>query len=543
MADPTAAAITGSGSSNNSARDSNEKTAGGLQKPTSTSKHEADLETGDQEQGLSRDLHGRHLQFIAIGAALGTGLFLGIGKALAIAGPGSLFIAFLFIGSIVYSVMVGLGEMAAYIPVAGSFTVYASRFIDPTLGFSMGWIYWFSWVITWGLELTAAGQIIQFWRPDLSVGIWIAVFWIVFTAANFLPIRWFGEVEMWLSSIKVVTVVGFIIFSICINAGASPQGYIGFKYWNNPGAFREYALFDSESRERTVLVSGATGQFVAFWATLITAGFSFQGTELVAVGAGETSNPAKTIPSAIRSTFWAIFGLFMGTVFFVGINVPCDNRDLVSGNNNASASPLVIAATLANVQALPSIINAVLLTAVLSAANSDLYSSSRILIGLAEEGHAPAFFKRTNQWGTPVYGVTACTVFGFLAFLNLSENGGVVFSWLLSITSVAGFITWALINVCHIRFMKVLAAQGINRNELPYTAPFQPYLSYFGLCFNILILITSGFTVFLSWNTSDFFAAYVSILLFVVAYVVHKLIFRTKVIPLTEVDIATGRSV
>lgn len=535
-------AVQGSGSSNNSARDSNEKTGDKLQKPTSTSKNEADLETGDQEQGLSRDLHGRHLQFIAIGAALGTGLFLGIGKTLAIAGPGSLFVAFLFVGSIVYSVMVGLGEMAAYIPVAGSFTVYASRFIDPTLGFSMGWIYWFSWVITWGLELTAAGQIIQFWRPDLSIGIWIAVFWVIFTAANFLPIRWFGEIEMWLSSIKVVTVVGFIIFSICINAGASPQGYIGFKYWNNPGAFLEYATFDSDTLARSVPVAGATGRFIAFWATLITAGFSFQGTELVGIGAGETSNPSKTIPSAIRWTFWAIFTLFMGTVFFVGINVPADNANLLSSNQNASASPLVIVATLAGVKALPSIINAVLLTAVLSAANSDLYSSSRILIGLAEEGHAPAFFKKTNQWGTPVYNVVACTVFGFLAFLNLSENGGVVFGWLLSITSVAGFITWALINLCHIRFMKVLAAHDINRQDLPYVAPFQPYLSYFGLFFNVLILITSGFTVFLNWNTSDFFAAYVSVLIFVVAYIGHKLIFRTKVIPLAEVDIVRGRT-
>ncbi|KAJ4158372.1 uncharacterized protein LMH87_008901 [Akanthomyces muscarius] len=490
----------------------------------------ADIETGSTGEGLSRDLHGRHLQFIAIGAALGTGLFLGIGSTLADAGPGSLLIAFLFVGLIVYSVMVALGEIASFLPVAGSFTVYAGRFVDPTLGFSMGWIYWFSWVITFGLELTAAGLIIQYWDEKLSIGIWIAVFWFIFTAANFLPIRWFGEVEMWLSSIKVVTVVGFVIFSICVNAGVGEEGYIGFKYWREPGAFAEH------------IVTGSTGKFVAFWATLITAGFSFQGTELVAVGAGETANPRKTIPSAIRWTFWGIFSLFIATVFFVGINVPYDDERLASDKQDASASPLVLVAVRAGIRVLPDIINAVLLTAVLSAANSDLYSSSRILIGLAEDGHAPRIFKRTNKWGTPYLSVAFCCLFGFLGFLNLSQNGATVFKWLLNITSVAGFITWSLINVCHIRFMKALKAQGIDRSTLPYVAPLQPYLSWFGLFFNVLIIITSGFTVFMKWNTSDFFAAYVSVLIFVVFYVVHKLVYRTKVVPLMEVDLQKGRS-
>ncbi|OAA72304.1 Amino acid/polyamine transporter I [Cordyceps fumosorosea ARSEF 2679] len=490
----------------------------------------ADIETGSTGEALSRDLHGRHLQFIAIGAALGTGLFIGIGSALAIAGPGSLLIAFLFVGLIVYSVMVALGEIASYLPVAGSFTVYAGRFVDPTLGFSMGWIYWFSWVITFGLELTAAGLIIQYWNSTLSIGIWIAVFGVIFTLANFLPIRWFGEVEMYLSSIKVVTVVGFVIFAICVNAGTGREGYIGFKYWREPGAFNE------------AFASGDTGRFVAFWATLITAGFSFQGTELVAVGAGETANPRKTIPSAIRWTYWGIFSLFIATVFFVGINVPYTDDRLNSDAHDASASPLVLVAIRAGVSVVPDIINAVLLTAVLSAANSDLYSSSRILIGLAEDGHAPRIFKRTNRFGTPYYSVGFCCMFGCLGFLNLSSSGKEVFDWLLSITSVAGFITWSLINYCHIRFMKALKAQNVDRSTLPYVAPFQPYLSWFGLFFNILIILTSGFTVFIKWNTSNFFAAYVSVLIFVVFYVVHKAVYRTKVVPLTEVDLVKGRS-
>ncbi|TWU75738.1 hypothetical protein ED733_000810 [Metarhizium rileyi] len=504
-----------------------EKTPRASNEPATEKKSAEDVETG--QSGLTRSLQGRHLQFIAIGATFGTGLFLGTGAALAKAGPASLLIGFIFIGLVVFSVMVALGEMAAYMPVAGAFTVYASRFVDPTLGFAMGWIYWFSWSITFGLELTAAGLIIQYWTQAVSIGVWIAIFWVIFTAVNFFPVRYFGEMEMWFSSIKVVTVIGFIIFGACINAGVGDEGYIGFKYWTHPGAFAEH------------VVSGASGKFVGFWSVLITAGFSYQGSELVGIGAGETENPRKAIPQAIRWTFWGNFILFVGTVFFIGINIPYDNSDLQSTAQNASASPLVIVAKLAGVQVLPDIINAVLLTAVLSAASSDIYSSTRILYALADEGLAPAVFKKTNRFGTPYWSVAFCSLLGLLAFLNLSESGETVFTWLLNITAVAGFIMWALINLCHLRFMKVLKSRGQPRSSLPYVAPFQPYLSWFGLFFNLLILFTSGFTVFIKWNTSEFFVNYVSILLFLVLYVGHKIVFRTKIAKIEDIDLSMGR--
>lgn len=489
----------------------------------------SDVET-QSANGLSRTLSSRHLQFVAIGGTVGTGLFIGTGGALAKAGPVSLLIAFIFIGTVVYSVMTALGEMAAYIPVTGAFTVYASRFVDPTVGFSMGWIYYWTWIVTYALELTVAGVIIQYWpgASHISIGVWVAIFWVVFTGVNFLPVRSLGELEMYLSSIKVITIIGFIIFAICVNAGVGDTGYIGFSNWQDPGPFNEY------------LVEGATGKFVGFWAVLVTAGFSFQGAELVGVGAGETANPRKTIPSAIRWTFWGIMTLFVATVFFIGLNVPYTNAALSIGGNDASGSPLVITAKLAGVPVLPDIINAVLLTAVLSAALSNVYSSSRILVAIAEEGHGPKFLTRCNRWGSPYWAVFISSLFGFLAFLNLSQDGSVVFDWLLNLTAVAGFIAWALINVCHIRFMRALKAQGIPRENLPYTAPLQPYLSYYGLFFNVLILLTQGFTVFIEWSTSDFFAAYISVILYVVLYVGHKLWYRTKVVPLAEVDLASG---
>ncbi|RDA82823.1 hypothetical protein CP532_6098 [Ophiocordyceps camponoti-leonardi (nom. inval.)] len=483
--------------------------------------------------GLDRRLTARHLQFIAIGGTIGTGLFLGIGPALAHAGPASLLLAFILIASVSFSVMTALAEMAAYMPVTGAFTVYASRFIDPSLGFAMGWILLISWSLTLAVELVAAGLIIQYWNAGLNVGIWIAVFLVVFTAINLLPIRWFGELEMWFSLIKVVFIVGFVIFAACFNAGAAggKEGYIGFRYWQpgSPGAFAEH------------LVSGPAGSFVGFWVALITAGFTYQGTELVAIGAGETRDPAKEIPAAIRWTFYGIVTLFLATVLFVGIDVPFDHPGLSSSKaQDASASPLVIIANLAEKGALSHLINAVLLTAVLSAANSDIYSSSRIMIALADEGHAPAWVRRTNAHGTPYWAVLFCSSFGLLGFLNLSSDGVTVFEWLLKITAVAGFVTWALINLCHLRFMSVLRLRGQPRESLPYKAPFQPWLSIFGLVLNIAVLLTSGFTVFIEWNTVEFFASYISIFIFVVLLVGHKLICRTRPIKIADVILPTS---
>lgn len=181
---------------------------------------------------------------------------------------------------------------------------------------------------------------------------------------------------------------------------------------------------------------------MGFWSVLIQAGFSYQGTELVGIAAGETDNPRKNVPSAIKKTFYRILLFFVGAVFFCGLLVPYDNPDLLSSDTNANASPFVIAAKLAGVKTLPGLINAVLLCVVLSAANSNVYSGSRILLGLAEAGSAPKFLCKTTARGVPVYCVAFTAAFGLLGFLNESSSGGNAFNWLLNITGVAGFITW-----------------------------------------------------------------------------------------------------
>lgn len=428
--------------------------------------------------------------------------------------------------------MVSLGEMCAFLPVTGAFTAYASRFVDPSLGFSMGWIYWWAWASCYALELTASGIIIQYWRPDLSQAIFIGCFWIVITALNFMSVKFYGEIEFYFALIKVLTVLGFIIFAICIDAGAGKEGYIGFKYWGTPGAFAPYLVDGGRST--------ALAKFVGFWSVLIQAGFSYSGTELVAIAAGETYNPRKTIPSAIRKTFFRIVFFFVATVFFIGLLVPYTNDQLAAGGDDASASPLVIAAKLAGVSTLPGIINAVLLCTVLSAANANVYSASRILVGLAGEGFAPKFFQRTKN-EVPMIAVAFTSLFGLLGFMNVSGAGSVAFNWLIQISGVAGFIAWACILLSHLAFMRILRTRGISRDTLPYKAMLQPWFTYYGLFFWVLIIITQGFTAFIPWDTSSFFIAYISLILFVVLYVAHKLIIGPKIVDPREADIDSGR--
>ncbi|KAJ5671476.1 hypothetical protein N7507_000603 [Penicillium longicatenatum] len=496
----------------------------------------ADAEQNDGEESgpgqLKRRLKSRHLQMIAIGGTIGTGLFISSGTALAESGPAGALIAYIFIGTVVFSVMVSLGEVATFIPITGAFTSYAARLIDPSLGFSMGWIYWFNWASTFAVELTATGTIIQYWREDLNIAIFIGVFWVLITALNFMPVGFYGEVEFWFSTIKVVTVIGFMIFAICVDCGVGKQGYLGFHYWKEPGAFATHLVDNPPS----------LGKFVGFWAVLIQAGFSYQGTELVGIAAGETENPQKTVPSAIRKTFVRIGLFFVLTIFFIGLVVPYTNDRLATAQTNGSSSPMVIAADLAGIAVLPSLINAVLLTVVLSAANSNVYSGSRVLTGLAIEGFAPKFFARVTKKGVPYVSVAFTAAFGLLAFMNVSNDAGTVFNWLVNLSSVAGFITWSCINACHIAFMRALKTRGISRDDLPYKAVGQPWLAWYGLFFNILIAITNGFASFIGgFSVSDFFIAYICVIIFVVLYVGHKVWTRSAFISPAEADLDTGR--
>lgn len=492
---------------------------------------------------LHRGLKARHISMIAIGGALGTGLIIGTGKALAQAGPGSLFISYTFVGGLVFMIMAGLGEMAAWMPLSAGFTGYASRYCHPSLGFALGWTYWLKYIIVTPNQLTAGALTIQFWvdRDTVNPGVFITIMLIMIVCINYFGgIKFFGEFEFWLSSFKVIVIVGLIFFSLIIASGGGPNGdATGFRYWDNPGAFAP------------LYGEGATAQFVGFWSVMVNATFAYLGTELVGVTAAEAQNPRKSIPKAIKLTFFRILFFYCILVLLVGMIVPYDSEDLAFANKQktgASGSPFVVAATVAGVQVLPHIINACILCFVFSAANSDLYIGSRTLYGLASDGSAPAIFKRTDRRGVPYVSLAVCTAFALLAYLNVSDDSTKVFGYFVNLTTIFGILTWIALLVTHLHFVKGRKAQGIPDSVMPYVAPQGYWGSLVALFFCCLIAVTKNFNVFIyhdgeQFHYEDFITGYLGIPLFLIFLFGHMWWTGSKGIPYDKVDFYTGKDI
>jgi len=489
-------------------------------------------EEGEVRGGLKRQLKNRHIAMISIGGVIGTGLFLGTGGALANGGPLGLFMGYALMGSICYCVMISLGEMIAYLPIAGGHIKLAERFVDPALSFTMGWNYWYNWVIILPAELSASAVLINYWNDTISNGVWITVCFIVVIAINFLGAGVYGECEFWFASIKVLTITGLIILGIIITAGGGPNHEsIGFRYWKNPGPFTQYSG-----------IQGALGRFLGFWAVLTQAAFSYIGTEIVAIAAGEAKNPRRNIPRAIRKVYIRILIFYLGGTFIIGLIVP-SNEKALRLSSGVGKSPFVIAIKNAGIPALPSIINACLLTSAWSAASSDLFTSSRALYGLAISGTAPKIFARTTKNGLPWISLVFCSLFGGLAYMSLSSGAGTVFGYLANLTAAAGLLTWAGICFTYTRFHAGMKAQGISRSSLPYHAKLNNgcFAARYALTLICIILFFSSYTVFLKgqWDAPTFITNYLPLFLAPLLWIGWKLFKRTKFVRAYEMDFVT----
>lgn len=309
-----------------------------------------------------------------------------------------------------------------------------------------------------------------------------------------LHVSFFGEVEFWLSTVKLLVIVTLILTCLVISLGGQPSGErIGFAYWNNPGAFGEY------------LVKGPTGRFLGFWACIVQACFAYTGTEVVGVAFGEAPNPRKTVPRAIRQTLWRIVFFYIIGVLVLGMAIPHNNERLIGATKaktSAAASPFVIAVKLARIPSFDNVINACLLIFVISAANSDIYIGSRTVFGLAQDGQAPGIFRRTTSKGVPIYGVALVSIFTALAYMNVTKSSSTVFGYLVSLVTVFGTLNWISVLVSHIRFVQGMKAQGIDRSRMPYRGPLQPYGSYFALAVTILVVIFNGMYEYGGYHTN-----------------------------------------
>jgi amino acid transporter len=403
--------------------------------------------------------------------------------------PASILIAYTAVGFLVYIVMTALGEMAAWIPHGSGFAGYATRFCDPALGFALGWTYWCKYIITTPNQLTASALIIQEWvsAERVNPGIWILIFLVVICAINYFGIKFFGELEFWLSSFKVVTIVGVILLSFILAVGGGPGDATGFKYYSKPGAFKEY------------IAKGDAGRFYGFWSSLVNAVFAYLGTELIGVTVGEAQNPRKTIPRAIKLTFYRILFFYCLSVFFLGMLVPYDSPELAfaaKARTGSAASPFVVAIKLAGIKALPDILNACILVFTFSASNSDLYIASRTIYGLAEEGHAPKIFRWTDKRGVPVPALAISALFCCTAFMNAADDSKTVFGYFVNLTTIFGLLSWISLLVSHIWFVRARRAQGITNDQMAYVAPFGLWGSIIALFFCCLIALTKNFNVF-----------------------------------------------
>lgn len=483
------------------------------------------------EDRLQRQLKNRHIAMISIGGVIGTGLFLGTATSLKNGGPVGLLLGYAVVGSICYSVMISLGEMVAFLPIPGGHIKLAERFIDPAFSFAMGWNYWYNWVIVLPAELSAASILIGYWNRGINPAAWIALTLVVTIAINLCGARVYGEAEFWFASIKVITIAGLIILGIILDLGGGPDhDRIGFRYWKNPGPFAQFSG-----------IPGSEGRFLAWWAVLTQAAFSFVGTEIVAIAAGEAKNPRRNLPRAIKRVYIRILLFYIGGTAVIGLLVPHDSPGLDLATHTAASSPFVIAIQKAGIKTLPSIINACLLTSAWSAASSDLYSSSRALYGLASAGNAPKVFLRTSRTGLPYVSIIFSSSFSLLAFMGINKGSGRVFHWFANMTSITGLITWCGICLTYIRFYHGMVAQGYDRKTLPYVSPFQPFAAWYALFATFLICLMSGWEVFLKgkWATDTFVTNYLPLGLFPILYISAKLYTRKPIVKTHEMDFVT----
>ncbi|KAI5805363.1 amino acid permease-domain-containing protein [Peziza echinospora] len=481
---------------------------------------------GPADSPLSRSLKGRHLQMIAIGGSIGTGLFVGSGSALASGGPAALLIAFSLIGTMLYCVVHALGELAVVFPIAGSFSAYSTRFLDPAWGFAMGWNYAMQWLVALPLEIVAAAITIDYWNSSVNKAVWVTIFWVVIVSINLFGVKGYGEAEFVFSLIKVVAVVGFILLGIVINCGGGPKGaYIGGRFWHDPGPF-------------------AHG-FKGVCAVFVTAAFAFSGTELVGLAAAETANPRKSLPRAIKQVFWRITLFYIVSLLIVGLCVPYSDPRLMSSSSvDAKASPFVIAIENAGINALPSIMNVVIMIAVLSVGNSSVYGSSRTLAALADQGQAPAIFGYIDRKGRPLAGIVLSALIGLLGYLAVSDVQDEAFKWMISISGLSSIFTWGSICLAHIRFRRGWHSQGHSLDELAFLS--QPGLigSWYGFIMNILVLVAQFWVAL--WpiggkpDAEYFFSVYLSAAAVIAFYIPYKIYYKTPFIRAKDMDVRSG---
>ncbi|KAJ9098483.1 hypothetical protein QFC19_006350 [Naganishia cerealis] len=442
-----------------------------------------------------RNLKPRHVSMIAIGGAVGSGLIIGSGSALSKAGPVGLLIGYSLVGLICFTVMTALGEMATWLPDKRGFPGYAVRMVDPALGFATGWNYLAKYLLISPNQIIASVVVIQYWDPEkhINAAVWCSIIIVVIVAINILGVAFFGEIEFWMSTCKVLVLVGLLLLGIILDLGGGPsKDRIGFRYWKSTLNGARINLLDAISNKliHTIdpgpfahyIYKNDVGVFLGVWYAIPNALFAYIGTELIGV-TGKSFKPRNAQAEAL----------------------------IIAAN--ASASPFVVAIRLAGIKFLPAFINGCILLFVFSAANSDVYIGSRTLFQLAVQGQAPAIFKRVDKRGIPHYALFFCI-------------------------SLYGALIWIVLLISHIRFRSAIKVQNFDTATLAYQAPFGKLGSIIALVSTIIIVIFKGYDAFMpKFAYKTFITNYIGILSFLGCYIGYKFYHKTTLVPLTEIDL------
>ncbi|KAI1770535.1 amino-acid permease inda1 [Hypoxylon cercidicola] len=495
-------------------------------------KKRGDYDTGVVE--LERSMKPRHLHMIAIGGSIGAGFFVGSGSALSTGGPATLLIDFLIIGVMMFNVVYALGELAVMYPVSGGFYTYATRFIDPSWGFAMGYNYVLQWAVVVPLELTVCAISISYWNQEVSSGVWITVFYVFIIIVNVFGTLGYAEEEFWASILKLsATVIFMIICLICVLGGGPADGryseYYGARLWYDPGAF----------------VNG----FKGFCAVFVTAAFSFSGTELVGLAAAEARNPAKALPGAIKQVFWRITLFYILGLTFVGLLIPSNDTHLLNAtsSNDVTASPFVLVGQYAGLPGFDHFMNFIILVSVVSIGMSGVYGGSRTLTALSQQGYAPKIFSYVDRSGRPLFSVGLLLAFGLLAYINLAAAGPDIFDWLLALSGLAALFTWGSICLSHIRFRHAWAYHGHTLDEIPFKAIGGVYGSYLGVILIVLVLIAQFYVAIAPPGQDElndaagFFMSYLALPVVILFWVIGYAWKRTGWLRTSQIDVDTGR--
>ncbi|NEB21030.1 amino acid permease [Streptomyces coelicoflavus] len=431
--------------------------------PTLTKPEDGPENPSSPGSGLQAGLKNRHLTMIAIGGVIGAGLFVGSSSGIATAGPGIL-LSYALVGTLVVLVMRMLGEMSAANPTSGSFSAHADRALGPWAGFSIGWLYWFFWVVVLAVEATAGAKILEGWIPAVPQWGWALIVMVVLTATNLASVGSYGEFEFWFAGIKVVAIAAFIVVGGLAVFGVLPgvdSGQAGLGNLTEHGGFLP------------------NGPGAVLTGVLLVV-FSFMGSEIPTLAAGESEDPQQAVTKATNSIIWRIAVFYLGSIFVVVALLPWDSQSIVDQGSYVAALDSL------GIPNAGQIMNFIVLTSVLSCLNSGLYTASRMAFSLGERGDAPRAFARTTRRGVPQTAILSSVVFGFVAVFFNYKFPDTVFLFLLNSSGAVALFVWLAICFSQLRLRKIIQAE--TPEKLVVRMWLYPYLTWAAAAVIVFVL-------------------------------------------------------